>query len=376
MPTNIPSWLGIGRRGRCRGFSLVELSMVLIVLGIIVSVVTAILPDMVRSARQDQTAAIVARAERAVVNFAANNHRLPCPDTDNDGVENINAGTGACSNALGWLPNVTLGLDYATDAAHQRMRYAVYNHGAINDSVIVNPDLTEQHAGRQQFCDALRDARLLGLNTDFVHTTRDLTPPATQSVQQAFVVVSGGMQDRDQDGALAFFDGRNEDNNLEFDFPGRVRDANYDDVVHSQSFADLEHALECSRHGSVFQFVTTSLPVALGSRDEDGNWISDDYHASVIVQGGILLAGGEYRWCVESTDMGEGAFNPSNIVSADCLAAEDSWREADQLVINKSSFTGPGTYRFTVFVRDASGVTPLTGNDNILTRQFVITVSP
>ncbi|MGC8000751.1 prepilin-type N-terminal cleavage/methylation domain-containing protein, partial [Salmonella enterica] len=36
MPTNIPSWLGIGRRGRCRGFSLVELSMVVIVLGIIV----------------------------------------------------------------------------------------------------------------------------------------------------------------------------------------------------------------------------------------------------------------------------------------------------------------------------------------------------
>ena len=45
------------------------------------------------------------------------------------------------------------------------------------------------------------------------------------------------------------------------------------------------------RDGSVFQFVTTSLPVALGSWDEDGSWISDDYHASVIVQGGILLAG-------------------------------------------------------------------------------------
>ena len=106
---------------RARGFSLVELSVVVLVIGIVLTMGigawTANLENQAHAATAQRQAAI----KEALTGYLRRNNRLPCPDTDftaPDGVENRTT-TGdpatACSAAFGILPYTTLGL--ARDAA-------------------------------------------------------------------------------------------------------------------------------------------------------------------------------------------------------------------------------------------------------------------
>jgi prepilin-type N-terminal cleavage/methylation domain-containing protein len=106
---------------RSRGFSLVELSIVVLVIGIVLTMGigawTANLENQAYAATAQRQAAI----KEALTSYLRRNNRLPCPDTDftaPDGVENrTTAGdpTTTCSAAFGILPYTTLGL--ARDAA-------------------------------------------------------------------------------------------------------------------------------------------------------------------------------------------------------------------------------------------------------------------
>jgi prepilin-type N-terminal cleavage/methylation domain-containing protein len=106
---------------RARGFSLVELSIVVLVIGIVLTMGigawTANLENQAHSATAQRHAAI----KEALTGYLRRNSRLPCPDTNfaaPDGVENRATpgdATTACSAAFGMLPYVTLGL--ARDAA-------------------------------------------------------------------------------------------------------------------------------------------------------------------------------------------------------------------------------------------------------------------
>ena len=106
---------------RARGFSLVELSIVVLVIGIVLTMGigawTANLENQAHAATAQRQAAI----KEALTGYLRRNSRLPCPDTDftaPDGVENrTTAGdpTTACSAAFGILPYTTLSL--ARDAA-------------------------------------------------------------------------------------------------------------------------------------------------------------------------------------------------------------------------------------------------------------------
>ena len=104
-----------------RGFSLVELSIVVLVIGIVLTMGigawTANLENQAHAATTQRQAAI----KEALTGYLRRNSRLPCPDTNftaPDGVENrTTAGdpTTACSAAFGVIPYMTLGL--ARDAA-------------------------------------------------------------------------------------------------------------------------------------------------------------------------------------------------------------------------------------------------------------------
>jgi prepilin-type N-terminal cleavage/methylation domain-containing protein len=106
---------------RARGFSLVELSIVVLVIGIVLTMGigawTANLENQAHAATAQRQAAI----KEALTGYLRRNNRLPCPDSDftaPDGVENrTTAGdpTTACSAAFGIIPYTTLSL--ARDAA-------------------------------------------------------------------------------------------------------------------------------------------------------------------------------------------------------------------------------------------------------------------
>lgn len=101
---------------RSRGFSLVELSIVVLVIGIVLTMGigawTANLENQANGATVQRQAAI----KEALIGYLRRNNRLPCPDTDftaPDGAENrTTAGdpTTACSAAFGIIPYTTLGL--------------------------------------------------------------------------------------------------------------------------------------------------------------------------------------------------------------------------------------------------------------------------
>jgi prepilin-type N-terminal cleavage/methylation domain-containing protein len=138
---------------RARGFSLVELSIVVLVIGIVLTMGigawTANLENQAHAATAQRQIAI----KEALSGYLRRNNRLPCPDnnfTAPDGLENrATAGdpTTACAAAFGILPYATLGIarDAARDGWGNFFSYHVSNTNvtpAANGSWNANTDWT------------------------------------------------------------------------------------------------------------------------------------------------------------------------------------------------------------------------------------------
>lgn len=122
------------------GFSLVEMAVVLLILGLLLGSGLILLDAQVEQKKIKDTEALLAQAKDALIGFAVVNGRLPCPaSSTSSGQEDFAAGgsaaNGQCSHFYdGFLPAVSLGLapldseGYATDAwslKSNRLRYAV-----------------------------------------------------------------------------------------------------------------------------------------------------------------------------------------------------------------------------------------------------------
>lgn len=120
---------------KANGFTLVELAIVLVIVGLLVGGMAVVLSAALDSANRKETQRRLTQAQEALLGFAAGNGRLPCPAAaPNAGGAEAPAGTGLCTSALnGFLPATTLGLGptddqgYLLDAWGNRIRYAVYN---------------------------------------------------------------------------------------------------------------------------------------------------------------------------------------------------------------------------------------------------------
>lgn len=115
-----------------RGFTLVELAVVLAIVGLLLGSLIYTLSAQSDQRAREQTQRSLEQAREALLGFAVANGRLPCPaSAGSSGVESP-AGGGDCSNYYdGFLPAVTLGFQpvdsdgFALDAWNNRIRYAV-----------------------------------------------------------------------------------------------------------------------------------------------------------------------------------------------------------------------------------------------------------
>lgn len=136
-----------------RGFSLLELALVLLVMGAVGLVAWRLVPMLVQTADGNATDRQLHQAEQAVLGFALANGRLPCPDSDGDGTEN-------CGSHAGQLPLRTLGLSFSVP-----VRYAAAPVLTVAQLRYLPPmpGAPARTAGLLDLCVALRDAQRSGL---------------------------------------------------------------------------------------------------------------------------------------------------------------------------------------------------------------------
>lgn len=100
-----------------RGFSLIEIAVVLLIISVLVSIVAIPLATQIDQQRVTDTNKQLEVIKEAVIGFALANGRLPCPATDGAkfGASNSNGmesppGGGICKVKVGYLPAATLGI--------------------------------------------------------------------------------------------------------------------------------------------------------------------------------------------------------------------------------------------------------------------------
>jgi prepilin-type N-terminal cleavage/methylation domain-containing protein len=122
-----------------RGFTLVELAIVLFIVALLLGGMMNTLGSQVEQQKIKETQRILDEAKEVLIGFATAHGRLPCPDTDIDGAENVSAPVitnnspvagqstqvfSACLSAEGDFPFSTAGTSRLDGWGH-RLRYRV-----------------------------------------------------------------------------------------------------------------------------------------------------------------------------------------------------------------------------------------------------------
>ncbi|WP_425917444.1 type II secretion system protein [Pseudomonas sp. GWSMS-1] len=262
-----------------RGFSLLELAIAIAVIGVMAVLLLTFVQRQNLQAQASAQRSLLERADQALTGFVLTHNRLPCADTDGDGLENCGAAGAGVSKRL---PARTLGM--ASFQAAQ-VRYQVYQAplpGALDRDLGVAKDRFSPLVAQVVPGAVLATATLLGQNTllDFcsglntgarapfsaaqVHT---VGPAGSTNV--AYGLALGGVRDRDGDGTPA--DGL-QAQGVGFDAPTQAHSLNNDDRVRAVGFAQLYARLACSEvlaaAGSAhFNVGTAALTLQRGAID-------------------------------------------------------------------------------------------------------------
>lgn len=96
---------------KTQGFSLIELAVVLVIIGLMLGGLLVPLSTQMETDKRKETAATLASIREALIGYAIINKKLPCPDTNDDGLPGPGVcNTGANQRNVGGLPYVTLGI--------------------------------------------------------------------------------------------------------------------------------------------------------------------------------------------------------------------------------------------------------------------------
>jgi prepilin-type N-terminal cleavage/methylation domain-containing protein len=109
-----------------QGFTLVELALVLALIGLVFGGLAVPLATQITQKNVLETQNKLQTTIDTLIGYATLNGHLPCPDTNGDGLSEptCNDSVSGSNVSLGYVPWVTLGLSFQSDAWGNRMRYA------------------------------------------------------------------------------------------------------------------------------------------------------------------------------------------------------------------------------------------------------------
>ena len=173
-----------------QGFSLIELAIVLVIVGLVLSALLLPLKAQRDSSALTQTEVTLEVAKKALLGFAQSQGRLPCPATAS-GVE-APVGGGACTQLVGFLPAATLGITptdtqgFAIDAWNNRIRYAVTNANGGAFTFTTSGQMNSVGITNLQ-----PNLRVCNSSTGITATTCSTVPPAevNYSINNAVAVI-------------------------------------------------------------------------------------------------------------------------------------------------------------------------------------------
>jgi prepilin-type N-terminal cleavage/methylation domain-containing protein len=228
-----------------KGFSLIEVTIVLVVIGILALFSIQFISKIGTQALNQQFKNDLERANYAVTGFIYANNRLPCPDTNNDGIEDC-----ATNNREGSLPLETLGIESSIQKKQGgQIRYGVFRKANATlaldndlaqskdryEPLLPNSEVSSQINGLD-FCLALKSASMSGSDNSQLNI-------GTLGINVAYVIADSGTIDANNDNIL--FDGSN-GAGVKFEKPNKPHLNNYDDNVLAVGFNELSGRLNCA----------------------------------------------------------------------------------------------------------------------------------